>query len=191
MSWLDDHRIRAKDKKAWWHSLDDSAMTALVKFAEEDMLESSGNEDWCDARDQKEIKKYEALRLPLEVLEVECNEDDNPSGDVFMRVPIKYEVCDTCSGRGRHVDPAIDSCGLTQSDFDEDPGFKENYFGGMYDVDCYGCGGKRVMPVVDEATCKHPSVLETLRRITKIAAEEAAERAADRKMQWMEMGCPQ
>jgi hypothetical protein len=64
-------------------------------------------------------------------------------------VPFKWEVCPTCNGRGRHVNPAIDCNGITAEDFDQEPGFREEYMAGMYDVRCYNCDGKRVVPVMD------------------------------------------
>jgi hypothetical protein len=64
-------------------------------------------------------------------------------------VRLRFDVCDVCEGRGRHVNPSIDSHGLTAEDFDGDPDFAEDYHGGRYDVDCNGCHGNRVVPVVD------------------------------------------
>lgn len=67
-----------------------------------------------------------------------------------MEIPAKYEVCGTCDGKGKHVNPAIDSNGLTQEDFDEQgPDFMEDYFSGVYDVPCNECHGERVAPEVD------------------------------------------
>ena len=43
----------------------------------------------------------------------------------------------------------IDGNGLSESDFDADPDFKEAYFAGAYDVPCEVCGGRRVEAVVD------------------------------------------
>jgi len=64
-------------------------------------------------------------------------------------IPAKYEVCNTCEGKGSHVNPSIDSHGLSREDFDDDPDFKENYFSGMYDVACNECKGRRVSPIPD------------------------------------------
>ncbi len=64
-------------------------------------------------------------------------------------IPAAYSVCNTCEGKGKHVNPSIDSNGLTAEDFDQDPDFRENYFSGMYDVPCNECHGQRVSPDVD------------------------------------------
>jgi len=66
-----------------------------------------------------------------------------------VKVPIKFVVCDTCDGQGSHVNPSIDSNGLTAKDFAEDPDFAEEYMSGRYDVTCYGCNGEKVVPVID------------------------------------------
>ena len=72
------------------------------------------------------------------------DEDEGEEG-----FPCRYEVCPRCEGEGKHVNPSIDGNGLTQSDFDEDPQFREDYFSGMYDVTCYECHGNRVVPELD------------------------------------------
>jgi hypothetical protein len=60
--------------------------------------------------------------------------------------PFVWEVCPTCRGKGYHVNPSIDADGLTGEDFAEDPDLAETYFSGGYDVVCYECDGKRVVP---------------------------------------------
>ena len=65
-----------------------------------------------------------------------------------MEIPAIFGVCDTCDGKGKHVNPSIDSNGLSREDFDNDPDFEEDYFNGFYDVDCNECHGKRVSPEV-------------------------------------------
>lgn len=61
-----------------------------------------------------------------------------------------YEVCDVCDGRGTHVHPGVDSHGISAEEFHEDPDFAESYMSGHYDVQCYRCRGKNVIPVPDE-----------------------------------------
>jgi hypothetical protein len=70
-----------------------------------------------------------------------------------LDIPVKFEVCPTCEGRGKHVNPSIDCDGLTAKDFREDPDLADGYFSGRCDVTCYGCGGNRVVPVPDESRC--------------------------------------
>ena len=62
---------------------------------------------------------------------------------------MKWAVCSVCRGEGKHVNPAIDAGGLNAGMIDDDPEFLEDYMGGVYDVPCNRCSGKRVVPVVD------------------------------------------
>lgn len=64
----------------------------------------------------------------------------------------EYQVCPDCEGKGKYVNPAIDSQGLSSEDFAEDPDFQNNYFGGMYDIICGSCKARRVIlvPTSDE-----------------------------------------
>lgn len=118
----------------------------------------------------------------------ELNADWKPAEHIrYVDLPAKFEVCDTCQGKGSHVNPSIDSGGLSREDFDEDPGFREEYFSGAYDVPCYGCAGRRVVPVIDTsdsfswsedqktAFAHHNEVLDD-------RAEMAAVYAAERRM---------
>ena len=76
-----------------------------------------------------------------------------------LTLPGKYEVCDRCRGKGTHVNPSIDEHGITQEEFDQDPGFQEDYMSGVYDVQCYECKGERVVMVIDrELMVDHPRV---------------------------------
>lgn len=96
-------------------------------------------------------------------------------GDV-VTVPARFDVCGTCDGRGAHVNPSIDSHGLTRDDFAADPDFADEYFGGAYDVTCNECNGRRVSPVVDEirATAEQIAAWET-------AAADAGAAAIERE----------
>ena len=49
-------------------------------------------------------------------------------------------ICPACKGDGKHVNPDIDSHGLTESDMDRlGPDFYEDYRSGLYDVFCKVC----------------------------------------------------
>lgn len=74
---------------------------------------------------------------------------DEEGNDIEAKLPTKMEVCPVCDGHGKHVNPSIDSGGLSAEDFDEDPEFAEDYMRGTYDVTCNRCGGNNVVPVVD------------------------------------------
>ena len=78
-------------------------------------------------------------------------------------LPKKKEVCPTCGGTGKHVNPNIDGHGLTREDFEQDPDFFDAYISGVYDVRCYECNGRNVVDTVD---------LETLKRTDRQTYEE-------------------
>lgn len=84
--------------------------------------------------------------------------DDDGDYDHRPVEPKGYAVCPTCEGRGSHVNPSIDSHGLTAEDFAEDPDFEEAYFSGAYDVRCAECHGKRVVPQCASPGCKEPAM---------------------------------
>lgn len=90
-----------------------------------------------------------------------------------VEMPFIWEVCPTCRGRGRHVNPNIDSNGISPEEFEEDPSFREDYFNGIYDVCCYGCNGKRVIAVPDDHTEYGKLALEKMYLQAQWAAEDA------------------
>lgn len=65
-------------------------------------------------------------------------------------LPARWQQCPTCEGRGRYVNPAIDSHGLSADDF-ADPDFEDAYLSGAYDVTCNQCNGRRNILVPDES----------------------------------------
>lgn len=94
---------------------------------------------------------------------------------------MRYQVCPVCDGRGTHVNPSIDCGGLSSEDFADDPGFRDDYFGGSYDVTCYTCRGNRVVPEPDTSACD-PEALAAWNELESDRAAYEAERAAERRM---------
>jgi len=74
-------------------------------------------------------------------------------------LPALYEVCESCQGKGTHVNRAIDGNGL-DPELEEDLDFMEGYLSGVYDVSCEECRGKRVVAVVDERRCNPDDLTE-------------------------------
>jgi DnaJ-class molecular chaperone len=56
---------------------------------------------------------------------------------------MKYQVCGTCQGEGKIVNPAVSV--WTYEDREEDPEGFEHMMEGRYDQACPECGGKRVV----------------------------------------------
>ena len=98
---------------------------------------------------------------------------DNDNGDEVTRtLPAQYVVCPLCEGKGSHVNPSIDCGGISRDDFYDDPDFERGYFSGRYDVTCYQCHGKRVVPTINRAACHGPEAV-TLKLLEEEWAEEA------------------
>ncbi len=101
--------------------------------------------------------------------------------DEEIETAIEFELCDLCNGKGSHVNPSIDSHGLSREDFDGDPDFHESYFSGAYDIACNLCQGARVVPVlVDDAI--RAKVEAGLRANREIDARMDAMMEAERRM---------
>jgi hypothetical protein len=76
--------------------------------------------------------------------------------EITHTLPARFEVCGRCEGHGSHLTPSIGEHAYTREEFDEtfhDPDDRAEYFrrGGIYDVECTECHGRRVVPVVHEA----------------------------------------
>lgn len=104
-------------------------------------------------RDARVRALTDPRRLPVAALEdgavTICIEDADTGDTTEYTVPVVPAVCPTCHGKGTHVNPSIDSHGLTAEDFAEDPDFADDYLGGRYDVECFHCGGARIVVVLD------------------------------------------
>tara|TARA_Y100000310_G_scaffold311232_1_gene357321 strand:- start:635 stop:949 length:315 start_codon:yes stop_codon:yes gene_type:complete len=98
-----------------------------------------------------------------------------------IELPWKWEVCDLCNGKGTHVNPSIDSNGLTAEDFAEDPDFQEDYFGGVYDQQCNECHGRSTVMVPNEEAMTE-EIKALWHQQCENTAAEYSERAAE--MRW-------
>lgn len=110
--------------------------------------------------------------------------EDDDGDEHEVEVPIRFEVCGTCDGRGQHVNPGVDAHGITESEMYElGPDFERDYFSGVYDVTCYDCKGKRVVPVVDdrrltlEQAVAWARVQDIIADLAEMDREMASERA--------------
>lgn len=119
------------------------------------------------------IYDHEKMQISIPIID-----DDE---EYIATFPAIYEVCDTCRGRGKHVNPSIDSHGIT---FQEDPEFAESYFSGVYDTTCFECQGRRVVLMINEQYLSE-SQKEDLERFHEWQEDEMIYRAtceAERRM---------
>lgn len=112
-----------------------------LNYANDPRVRAAQRGAWYKEVDKSRMRATVTLRW-YDDEDNECEQD--------VEVPIKFEVCGTCQGKGTHVNPSIDCNGLTAEDFAEDPDFREDYFSGRYDQTCNECGGERVVPVINE-----------------------------------------
>ena len=81
---------------------------------------------------------------------------DEEGEEIDYAVPGKHAVCPNCEGHGMHLRPGMREHAYTREEFDEafhDEEDRAEYFkrGGIYDVTCETCGGRRVVVVADES----------------------------------------
>lgn len=134
--------------------------------------------DWAVTRSRVETR----ISRDRRIMYVACEDDDGVEYEAAL--PIRWEACSLCGGRGTHVHPGIDAHGITADEWaDWAPEEVEEYMSGAYDVACYECGGERVVPVVDEAALteaqrrEYERYVERERDLALMDREMAAERA--------------
>lgn len=112
-----------------------------------------------DARDRWAMTRPILTDIDTDKMVAYVDIDDEP-----VPVPIVFEVCPLCDGRGKHVNPSIDAHGLSAEDFYDDPDFERDYFSGVYDITCNRCHGDRVVPEMDNKRVK-PEIAERIYEI--------------------------
>jgi hypothetical protein len=109
-----------------------------------------GDSRVINAREQQKFNKGFDMKHMTFTFEVDNGEGDEPT---VHTLPAKFEVCPTCEGRGKHVNPSIDAGGISEDDeFWQDDHDEEGYslyHNGFYDVTCYTCNGRNVVPTID------------------------------------------
>ncbi len=129
------HYDQRESEVSPWNYFSESDRKITLKIESEIICSDCYSRDWDDFSDEGPPYK--------------CKCGGEGVSEIEVEFPAKYQVCGVCDGKGKVVNPAIDSNGLTQEDFDEDPDFRENYFSGMYDIECPHCHGKRVVPSIN------------------------------------------
>jgi hypothetical protein len=114
------------------------------------------------------------------VMKVELLDDE--TAEYEAELPVEFEVCDRCRGKGTHTNPNIDGHGISAEEWDRDwdDESREMYMSGGYDVTCEACHGERVVPVVVEERCD-PKVLEHYHNQLKAEYESRLEEASERR----------
>lgn len=76
--------------------------------------------------------------------------DDLIEVETDVQFPAKWEICSSCNGDGKIVNPSIGA--ITSSEWENEWSFedRENYMSGFYDVTCDGCCGAGKILTIDE-----------------------------------------
>lgn len=103
--------------------------------------------------------------------------------EIEHELPSKFEVCSQCGGHGTHLNPSIGEHAYSQEEFEEEFWDEEDhaeYFkrGGIYDVTCETCNGKRVEEVLNEEACP-ADLLKKYHAMLEDMAEYERERRAE------------
>ncbi len=103
---------------------------------------------------------------------IEIKSSDDRGNEITHTLPARFVVCSKCEGHGTHLNPSIGEHAYTSEEFDEafsDDEQRAEYFkrGGIYDVPCQQCEGKRVVLEVDRAACVTPEHHKGLRELRK------------------------
>ena len=105
---------------------------------------------------------------------------------IAINAPIHNALCPMCQGEGTVVDPNIDSCGLSDEDFDEDPEFHLAYHAGRYDIECPSCKGNKIIHTINYNQVREGNDLHAILTIIKDAEEERYQLAEERahELKW-------
>jgi hypothetical protein len=107
-------------------------------------------------------------------------DEDEDGFEQTHELPATRVICSNCDGKGHHVNRAIDGHGISPEEFHRDPEFMEDYFNGVFDVQCDECRGAKIVLEVNRNTCD-PELLKKWDAAWKDAAEARAEYEAERR----------
>lgn len=114
---------------------------------------------------------------------------DENGDKITLSLPSKKVVCPNCDGEGTHLCDSMRDHAYSAEEFEEDFTEEEQgeYMasGGMYDVICQTCKGKRVIDEVNREACLSEEDKANLARfdeVEKDRREHEAECAAERRM---------
>lgn len=159
-----DSRYVARNTRRWYSSIDQSRSKAVVSIDDLDELLESADDP--------------------ETLLADLQQHMDDDGEIW--IPVKFGVCPLCEGKGTHVNPNVDSHGICSDEWNE-MGFEgqEAYMSGTYDITCYECGGRNVVPVpLDEKhlTKAQKDLLKLISDRQQADEAYAMECAAERRM---------
>ena len=106
---------------------------------------------------------------------------DDEEDNALVELILKPEICCRCNGTGKTLYGSLEGMAFTQSDFDEDPDFREELTDGVYDVPCPDCMNTGVVLTLDEN--ENPKeIVERIMNYAELKLELAREDAHNRRM---------
>ena len=106
---------------------------------------------------------------------------DDEEDNALVELILKPDVCHRCNGTGKTLYGSLEGMAFTQSDFDEDPDFREELMDGVYDVPCPDCMNTGVVLTLDEN--ENPKeIVERIMDYAELKLELAREDAHNRRM---------
>lgn len=139
-----DARDVSANKSKWYESFNEKTMTIRVEVA-------------CDDESYEELK---------ETISTEAYKLISPE-DYCVTLPMKFSVCPLCNGKGSHVNPSIDAHGISSDEWDRDWDYEERemYMNGGYNVTCYECDGRRVVPEINTDIYHLTPAIEEIKKL--------------------------
>ena len=117
----------------------------------------------------------------INATEIKAIIDDSEEDNTLVQLALKPEVCCRCNGTGKTLYGSLEGMAFTQSDFDEDPDFREELMDGVYDVPCPDCMNTGVVLTLDKN--ENPKeIVERIMNCAELKLELAREDAHNRRM---------
>lgn len=117
---------------------------------------------------------------PINATSIKAIIDDDWDNTV-VELTLKPDICFRCNGTGKTLYGSLEGMAFTQSDFEEDPDFREQLHRGTYDVPCPNCLSTGVMLTLDKEL-NSKEIINRLSEFISLKREIAAEDAHNQRM---------
>ena len=107
--------------------------------------------------------------------------DDSEEDNTLVELVLKPEICCRCNGTGKTLYGSLEGMAFTQSDFDEDPDFREELMDGVYDVSCPNCASMGAVLTLD-ADQNSKEIVTRITKYVELKLELAREDAYNQRM---------
>ncbi len=99
-----------------------------------------------------------------------------------IAAPAIKVICPSCDGEGTELCGGLKGAAFSPEEMNEDPDFRESYFGGDFDVQCSECKGEKIILEPAEIEISLPTnIVDDYFRLEKQKREDDAADAAERR----------